>query len=76
MQIILFGYIGLDNRTVSLMEVCEHLQQLFIRLINPPYQVAHLIFFEVFGKSFQTALHELVDLNGVVVLVAAMNGQT
>ena len=76
MQIVLFGYVRLNNRTVGLMKIRQHLQKLLVRLINPPYQVAHLVLLEVLGKSLKTALHELVDLDGVMILVAAVDGQT
>ena len=55
------------------MEVCQHFQQLLVRFINPPDQVAHLVFFEVLSERFQTMLHELIDFNSVVVLVTTVN---
>ncbi len=57
------------------MEISEHFEQLFIRLINSPDKIAHLILFEILSEGFETMLHELINLNGVMILVTAMNSQ-
>lgn len=57
------------------MEICQHFQQFFIRFVDSSDQVAHLIFFKVLGKSLETMFHKFVDLNGVMIFVATMNGE-
>jgi len=57
------------------MEICEHFQQFFIGFVDSSDQVAHLIFFKIFGKSLETMFHKLVDLDGIMIFVATMNGE-
>lgn len=73
MQIVLLGNVHLDNSAISLVEIGEHLQQLLVGGIDSSDQVAHLVLLEVLGEGLETVLHELVDLNCVVVLVAAVD---
>ena len=75
MQFILLGDVALDDSRVALMEICEDLQQLLVRLIDPPDEVGELVLLEVLAEGLEAVLHELGDLDGVVVLVRAVDGE-
>ena len=57
------------------MEIREDLEQFLIGLIDPPDEIGELVLLEVLAEGLEAVLHELGDLDGVVVLVRAVDGE-
>ena len=76
MKLILLGDVALDDGGVALMEISEQLEQLLIGLIDAANEVGKLVLLEVLAEGTQTVLHELVDLDRIVTLVRAVDGET
>lgn len=57
------------------MEIGEDLEEFLIGLIDPPDEIGELVLLEVLAECPQALIHELVDFDRVVVLVAAVDGE-
>lgn len=57
------------------MKIRKDLQQFFIRLIDPTNEIRQLILLEVLTKCSEAMLHKLVDLDGIVILMRAVDSQ-
>lgn len=75
MQLVFLRNVTLDYSRVGLVEVSQDLKQLFISLVNAPYQVRQLIFFKVLPESPQTVLKEFLNLDGIVVPMCPVDGE-
>lgn len=57
------------------MEVSEEFEELLVWLIDATDEIRELILLEVLAEGTQTVLHELIDLDGVMALVGAVDGE-
>ena len=57
------------------MEIGENLQKLFIGLIDSSNEVGELVFLEVLTECAEALIHEFIDFDGIVVFVAAVDGE-
>ena len=58
------------------MEIRQYLEEFLVGLVDSSYQVGQFVLLEILIEGFQAVLHELVDLNRVMILVISMDGQT
>lgn len=75
MKLVLLANVGLYDGAVALVEVSQDLEELFIGFVDAPDQIRQFVLLEVFAEGSQAVLHELVDLDGVVVFVVAVDRQ-
>ena len=76
MKFILFWNVCFDDGAEGFVEICKDLEELFVAFVDAMDEFRHFVLFEVFSKGSETVIHELGDLDGVVVFVVAMNGET
>jgi hypothetical protein len=74
-QFVLLGDVALDDGGVALMEVGEEFEEFLVGLIDAADEIRELVLLEVLAEGAQAVLHELVDLDGVVALVRAVDGE-
>lgn len=76
MQLILLGDIIFYYGGVAFVEIRQYLEEFLVGLVDSSYQVGQFVLLEILIEGFQAVLHELVDLNRVMILVISMDGQT
>ena len=75
MQFVLLADVTLDDRAVALVEISQDLEQFLIGLIDAADEIGQFVLLEILVEGPETVVHELVDFDGVVVLVCSVDGE-
>ena len=58
------------------MEVSQYFEQLLVGLVDSPDEIGKFVLLEIFAEGPHAMLHKLIDLNGVMVFVGPVDGET